>query len=88
MTKHYCDCGCIPSHGTREECERNRQATGIYMKNLTSRGIDESIARGDRLALEHHGHLTPHHGCPRCPGDGRFVRDSADGEWYVPTATV
>lgn len=87
MTKHHCDCGCIPPHGIPDECARNREATGIYLKNVTSRGLVESIARGERLAREHHKHLRPQYGCLECPLDSRFVRDSADGEWYVPTAT-
>jgi hypothetical protein len=88
MANRDCNCGCIPPHGTPDECARNRESTGAYMMGVTSSGIDGAIARGKRLSLEHDGHLRPQYGCPKCPLDGRFVRDSSDGDWYVPTATV
>lgn len=84
MREYHCDCGCVPPHGTPEECAQNREATRIYMASINSSNIDGGIARGKRLAQDHDQHLRPHYGCDLCPLDGRFVRDSSAGEWYIP----
>lgn len=86
MTRHRCTCDPQPIHDDPAQCARNRAATVAYMDATTAANIAGAVARGDRLRAEHDAHLTPTYGCPSCPLDGRFRRDSAAGEWYVPAA--
>jgi hypothetical protein len=84
MPAHRCTCADRPVHSTPAACAANRAATAAYMSATTAANIAGGIARGERLAADHAAHLTPVYGCAACPLDGRFRRDSAAGEWYVP----
>src|SRR5438128_2525890 len=82
-------CDCVPAgetspHSTTADCAANQASTISYLTSITASAISQSLARGVRLRAAHHTHLTPVYGCPACPLDGRFRRDSAESEWYVP----
>jgi hypothetical protein len=83
MNATTCTCGCTPPHGTAEECARNQISTGIYMRSVNDGNYRDSSARGASLAVDHDTHLTPAYGCPRCPLDSRFHRDTAQSPWAL-----
>ncbi|MGO8898585.1 MAG: hypothetical protein ACLQU5_09570 [Isosphaeraceae bacterium] len=83
MNATNCTCGCNPPHETFEECARNQISTGVYMRSINEGNYRDGQARGTALRAEHDTHLVPAYGCPRCPLDSRFRRESAQSPWEL-----
>jgi hypothetical protein len=80
MTRHVCDCGCVPGHSDPRDCAANRQDTARYMASIAQAGFRAMDAREEKCRDVHHTHLHPVAGCPFCPLGSEWKREPG-GEW-------